>query len=376
MPLDMRKLTAFRLRDFDPIECASHRYIMNKHTVPFTLALTITVGCGTNPCDIGLLYENMTPEQQANCDQCSNANECTADETGGVEDNEVSCTDNTTSNIVECVDLPGNLAPLAGWVSRALSTCEELSQPFDVRQAGVTFDGYVCELLVFGSWAPSMQAPSNDGWHICWNPYWKKYGLAHTLDVDAPTPDWVPALTCSLDADVDAGSCPMGFVSHFEEGVTCKCLGSDDDCQPGTVCEGNYTMVEGWEWPRPTECIWDGGPFGAEVGPEVYGLTMWEDGIVIDGDNITVTPTMLLALWPQEGQSFALFNDGQSVDERGTITRCDSGALCDYLGLHVGERIVFESFDLAALLSRKSTSVEVVRPQTHSRWLTVNIEST
>jgi hypothetical protein len=56
------------------------------------------------------------------------------------------------------------------------------------------------------------------------------------------------------------------------------------------------------------------------------------------------------------------------------ITHCGAGSLCEHLGLHVGERIVFDGFDVDALLAGRATQLEVERPRNRSRWLTISVK--
>jgi hypothetical protein len=133
-------------------------------------------------------------------------------------------------------------------------------------------------------------------------------------------------------------------------------------CELGWVFEGGL--------PRPTLCTWGE---AVPAGPLVYGLTAWGEGLEVEGDRVELSPGMLLAMLPRDGQPFALLNDDQRLDERGTVTRCGVGSLCSNVGLRVGDRLVFEGSELDELLDTGSTRLEVVPPRGRSRWLSVSL---
>lgn len=321
-----------------------------------------------NPCANGSPLAPDGSPVAKDCEECGKS-PCPDEtgETGDELDDDVWCVENDPDGLVLCADLTFDLlASLADWVSLPLDSCGELSQPYECSHLGQTIDCYQCEALVHGDWAPTQQAPSNDGWHLCWVADWQRYVPAFILDVDVPTADWVPHLQCG--STVDAGACSLGFVETIGETATCRCS-SDADCQPGTVCEANVKLINGQF--RATECTWDGAPF--TVGPEIYGLNAWEDGIIIDGDDIILTPEMGLALLPRDGKPFALMNDDQRVDRTGTITRCGSGSLCEHLGLHEGDRLVPRS-SIDEFVKEGFGYLEIIPPGGRSRWLTLSIE--
>jgi hypothetical protein len=345
---------------------------MQYHTRTFCLTTITLAGCGLftpiDPCADGSPLQQ-DPSVAQDCQTC-NQSPCPDDEGETEEDlaDEIWCTNPHENGITTCADLPGGvLAMLGDWVSRSLDSCGELSQEYECTLLGQSFDCHQCEVLVWGGWAPQGQSVSNDGWHLCWHDDMQRYVPAFVLDVDEPAPDWVGSLGCG--AAVDAGTCPLGFVEHIGDTATCRCV-SDADCQPGTVCEGNYSLVNGQI--RPTECTWDGAP--DIVGPEVYGLAKWEDGISISGDRVTVSAGMLLALTPRDGQGVALLNDDQSVDALGTISHCGRGSLCEYLGLRVGETPLVYQETLDKIAVGKPAAIEVVGVTGRSRWLTVSVK--
>lgn len=330
------------------------------------LLLTLAAGCDWSlgwgdPC---------TQNHPAGADLIECQDDGTGDDTGDDGTEEHWCSPNQDLSV--CIDLPQAdlLAFFAGWVSRSLDSCGELSQPYDCTHEGSQYTCHMCEVLVWGAWTPTHQAPSNDGWHICWVEDFQQYMLAMNLHVDGYVHDWVPQLDCGHYTD--AGACPLGFIENTPDGVTCRCNGSDDACQPGTVCEAGWVLggLEGNSMiPIPTECTWDGAPI--TVGPPVYGLAQWGDGIEVDGDDIVLQPSMLRTLLPAAGEPVALLNDDQRVDARGVITHCGAGSLCEHVGLQVGERLVVPSFDLGALFAGEPLYIEVVRQRGRSRWLAI-----
>jgi hypothetical protein len=384
---------------------------MRNNAIPFTIALALA-GCGSNPCDISLLYENMTPEQRANCDECSNAYECPEDGETGDEN------DDYAGSLV-CEPPSGDDAGVPAGHPRWCRTFGLL--PFDLdfitdwdhslaapgdcyfnhppvpcvgSSTGVFLDECVlCRPYTGGpsSSAGNWTSDDNDNWDMCLR---KEYLLPGVPAAGR----WQPCYYAAGGGVMPEGLtgvggehegphhvCTHGFVglemansTHqpITNGAwTCQCDGSDAGCQPDAVCEAGW-VVGGLDgvglMPSPTLCTYDGAPL--VVGPVVYGLTQWSDGIVIDGDNIVLGPSMLLSLWPQDGQPFALFNDDQRADERGLITHCGAGSLCEHVGLHAGERIVFDGFDVDALLAGRAVALKVERPRDRARTLTISVE--
>jgi hypothetical protein len=362
---------------------------MRKHAVPFTIAITLA-GCGTNPCDISLLYENMTPEQRGNCNKCGDAYECPDEgETGDDGGDFVSCTP------ADAICLDGDVISQLGsdaylYDARPKTECNGIVGPVPCNRSW--FDPEINDLECVSCDIPgiadnvSLPPATPDTWPICWNGVFKWDPAYWAGEEFFIAPGWPAQLGCESEMigipqiPDPMFTCPDGMIGIHREsspGVmdnlwTCRCPdGSDDSCQPDAVCEAGW-VFDGL-YPSPTLCVWSdvGVP---DVGPVVYGLAQWSDGIVVDGDNIVLSPSMLLSLWPQDGQPFALFNDDQRADERGMITHCGAGSLCEHVGLHAGERIVFDGFDVDALLAGMATQLEVERPRNRSRWLTISVE--
>jgi hypothetical protein len=56
------------------------------------------------------------------------------------------------------------------------------------------------------------------------------------------------------------------------------------------------------------------------------------------------------------------------------ITHCGAGSLCEHVGLRVGERLVFDGFDVDALLAGRAVPIKVERPRDRDRTLTISVE--
>lgn len=367
-----------------------------------TLLTTIAVcGCGTNPCDVGLLYENMTPDEQDNCDLCNNANECPDDgETGGDDPPSGNLLCRSNDQLTEpapdgeiCYD-----APLSSAVSHAFSAehlvsetdCPFLSAPVPCERSwSAPWEGEqmcsICNLRHYNDmdYEPVQPYSGNMPWKMCHNSQpGMRYKPALTLsplDETGVLPNWIQDNVQCGDVPgqeyAAIHDCSPVHIAQADTGPliehgqwTCSCA-DDTDCPIGSVCEAGW-VIEGM-YPQPTLCTWDDRSGIAPEGPEVYGIKRWSDGISVSGDSVVLTPAMLLRLWPQEGRPFALHNDDQRFDERGTITHCGGESLCEYLGLRVGERVAFEALDVEALLIGEPVRLEVQRPRTRSRWLTI-----
>lgn len=376
-----------------------HSSGMRNNALPFTIAITLT-GCGTNPCDIGLLYENMTPEQQAACDQCGNANECpdegeTGDESPGLlvtvaaDDRRYAFDGVLSQQVKDVMATPGGLVD----IERGLDACFIDDSP--AYRCNLGWDGQEAIWSMFGTENTCLACRGEGGinyipfdvsgaWPAC---------MADVSHGAALTGAWVHEgdPTCIPNAPSPTTHCPAGHVQIWEpddpwthypgNNWTCRCPEhTDAQCQAGAVCEAAWMGNDGlWGQAQPTLCTWDDGEGDANgaapEGPVVYSLTRWEDGFAIDGDDITITHAMLVRLWPQEDQPFALLNDDQRIDGDGTITHCGSESLCEHLGLHVGERIVLDhaESDVLALLAGESIYIEIQRPRARSRWLTLTL---
>jgi hypothetical protein len=194
--------------------------------------------------------------------------------------------------------------------------------------------------------------------------------LADAWDEPLGCPDRVDSTPPPWECDVVQINDGSVLSNEAGENWTCKCLDhSDASCQPGAVCELGWVFENGL--PQPTLCTWDSNI--PPAGPEVYGLAEWDDGIEVDGDNIVITPSMLLQILPRDGRPFPLLNDDQRVDARGTITRCGSESLCAHMGLRKGDSLALDQFDVDALAAGEPAYIEVVRPRERPRWLTISV---
>lgn len=162
-----------------------------------------------------------------------------------------------------------------------------------------------------------------------------------------------------------------------QDHVTARCWGGDDSaCPDGSVCETAWLFVDASKqpsmFPHPSVCTWDDGvPLVA--GPEVYGLDAWSDGVVVDGDHVRMTGAFLLRLVDRTGPA-SLWNDDQAFDDYGVITHCGREALCNYIGLDIGDAVIIDEFDVESLIAGTPTLIEVVAASGTSRWLTVTID--
>jgi hypothetical protein len=216
---------------------------------------------------------------------------------------------------------------------------------------------------------PGDKVPAGDnaGWRLC-SPNVQS-GNWHPASVDilpAGASGWIDNLRCAEYTD-PGFACPLGFVAvdqpddHsgriFYSSFTCSCHGSDDACQPGAVCEAGWT-IDGEDL-YPSLCTWDDGSGtmngAASDGPVVYGLAQWSDGIVVNRSNVTLSPSLVLALVP------GVFNDDMLFAPNGEVLHCGQESLCTAAGLQVGDVITVGSSDIAALLLGRSISIPLQR---------------
>ncbi len=393
---------------------------MRNAAIPLTIILA--TGCDwlkpIDPCAGGSPLQQ-DPNVSADCQACGQS-PC-PDETGETGDEpvitELTCDSyavdpDTGLGLQYCFvghwDIPITNPNFAPYIHKTKADCPQLSAEFpcDRTWHAITANhaggeapppeqlpangdsaGTMCVLCqAEGEAAPKSAAPDNNGWRLCpGDNFLPQPHPAADDNLPNGTLGWLDNLTCSEYTD-PGYACPLGFVAldqfdYEHTGLvmfstfTCACHGSDDTCQPGAVCEAGWT-IDGEDL-YPSLCTWDDGSGGngfAPQGPVVYGLAQWSDGLTVDGDEIMLSPSMLLALLPHDGQPFALLNDDQRIDTRGTITHCGAGSLCEHLGLHVGERLVMDRFDVDELLGGGATYIEVVRPRTRSRWLAITLD--
>jgi hypothetical protein len=358
------------------------------------LLVAAAAGCGTNPCDVELLLVNMTPEQQANCAECSNANDC-PDETGETGEDPSDVVTCTAQDIL-CLD--GDARAQLGanaylYDVKSKAECNGIVGPVPCDRSWFDPEANTRECVSCDLPGLDVDLPNAgpDTWPICWNGVFKWDPAFWVSDSFFIAPDWPAQLLCESDMlgipqvmPEPMFTCPngmMGIAREQSPGVmdniwTCRCPDGDDAaCQPNAVCEAGW-VFDGLH-PTPTLCVWGDGADANGAAPDgaaVYGLERWSDGIVCDGDVITIDPTLLVDLWPHEGQPFPLFNDDQRIDERGTITHCGAESLCEHLGLAVGERIVLDGLDVETLVNGGVVLLEVERPRVGSRWLTITVD--
>jgi hypothetical protein len=198
--------------------------------------------------------------------------------------------------------------------------------------------------------------------------------------------------TCTPNAPSPVTSCPKGHIQVWEQADpwthfpsnnwTCKCPdGDDDQCQAGAVCEAGWTGGGGGLFgpqPKPTICTWDLGEGDANgvapEGPSVYGLSAWEEGIVVTdrprGEvGVRITPSFLLSLVP------AAWNDDQRFDvATGELTYCGPDALCDWLGLADGDRLRMPRTDGLELLTGHELALVVEHADSTTTTFAVSID--
>lgn len=376
----------------------------------FTLTLTLAVGCDWSPgwgdpCSTNHPSQ-ADPAVKADCQAC-NQSPC-PDETGESGDDspplELLCASEEPqqSDTSICYVLPLTATPshtASDDVDVPASNCPFLSTPVPCERSwsdpwSGSQECSICNLTNFNSEYAHVEHPVNGPgpWNLCPNPspsapnkYVPAQLLSDSADPSQPIPDWLETAECYY-GDIDdtwTHSCSPVHMqgsnlgsAFIESGGTwtCSCE-NDSDCAPGSVCQAGWVFDGFANIPRPTLCVWDDGSGSANgiapEGPEVYGLTQWSDGIDVNGDDIVISAGMLLAMAPREGKPFALLNDDQRIDERGTITHCGAGSLCEHVGLQVGERLVVPSFDFGAMLAGEPLYIEVQRHRERSRWLAI-----
>jgi hypothetical protein len=357
--------------------------------VPIAIALS---ACGfdpSTPCT-SALYNGLTPEQQQSCDECSNYLGCDADETGGEADaDDVGLVtvfgpgDHKWRVIGFVGDVTADLGAEAGAFDvQAAADCEAITGPVPCGRHWATPDSgslmcVSCDLLE----TDLVRAPEPpDGWGICApgdvGSFWH---AATWSDETLPVDGWAAALGC-YPSSGEKFVCPEGQIAMVDGSDTlypntfnwtCRCgEGSDASCQPGAVCEAGWQMDGGF--PRPTLCTWDDGSGTANgfapEGPEVYGLEQWSDGIRIDGQRVTMTTDMLIAL------PTGAINDDQRFGFAGEFTHCGPDSLCAHLGLSVGDMVMADQDTIDALAGGRAVDVPVQSPTGEERVFSVSIE--
>jgi len=193
---------------------------------------------------------------------------------------------------------------------------------------------------------------------------------------------WAPDLGCSGSATKNIGGCDLGIVSYYlgENGGalaannfytdTCRCDGVDDACQPASACEGAY-VLDGLHV-TPTVCV----PFGEDGnpikpgGPEVYGLNNWDEGLVVYGNDIVLSPAMIHGAVAWAG----LWNDTQAFDLDGLITWCADDSLCAHLGLAKDDRVDVDLLELGRIALGGVADVTIEHDDGSSEAWTIAVE--
>ena len=367
-----------------------------KH-ITFTITVLLAAtGCDpltpADACAPGALFDSLTSDQKASCGECGDADGCDGDSGSGEGDETLSCIGDADDGTAElCVvggPLEGNW--ISEWSTKKISDCHTPTSPIQCIRSWSDPNGeadeecVMCEALVFAN-TPTVSHPTHTGdWPMCMTEngllsVYHEYRPAYDWggnDLTEPTSNWFDFTACSLDGDFYAGLCEpvlmtttsvSGVVDSFIGGQwTCRCQ-DDDDCQFGAVCEAGW-IIEGGI-PQPTLCTWDdGSPNGvAPEGPVVYGLDVWSDGILVDGDRVTMTPRFYRTLVP------GALNDDQKFGLLGDLTYVGPDSLAAHLGLQVGDMLDAGQRDLDALADGDTVEVDVISADGGVRTLSVTL---
>lgn len=314
----------------------------------------IMTGCGLykppDPCKPGILYDNLTAQQQQNCQECGQDTECPESpgetgpgETGGYE---WWCLGNDVDRM--CYDeLSPEESSALGWAQMSLDDCDAVSPPYDTyfdtaSQARMCWVG-----VPFQPWLP---ASAVFEWTICEKPApaprWYEVSTIHdSIGEGLGYYNWLTDVECRNNT-TSAGVCPLGPVSIHPGLDTCRCE-SDENCQIGAVCEAGYVDLPNDNPDHglvPTLCIWNDAPGTWPLyGPPGYGLDNFEDGFSFIDDVIVIDYDVYPRL------AAGLLDDAQDWSSDGVVTRCDEQSLCAWLGLDIGD-IVSIPLDIETML--------------------------
>ncbi len=371
---------------------------MKKITFTITVLLSAT-GCDlwtpADSCEPGALYDSLTDEEKESCAECNDAYGCDDDSGSGDDDGTISCIGDADDGTAELCVVGG---PLEGdwtseWTTKQIADCHTPTSPIQCIRSWSDPNGeadeecVMCEALVFGITPPTVTHPTHTGdWPMCMTAdnlldVYHRYRPAYDwggVSLTEPTANWFDFTACSLDSDVYAGTCEPVLMAtknvsetadSFIGGQwTCRCQ-DDDDCQLGAVCNAGWVIDGGI--PQPTLCNWaiDGDSNGvAPEGPVVYGLNVWSDGILADGDRVTMTPQFYRALVP------GVLNDDQKFGLLGDLTYVGPDSLAAHLGLEVGDMFDADQRILDALEGGDVVELTVTGVDGSERVLSVSIE--
>jgi len=400
---------------------------MQRIHITTAIILFATTACfePINPCETSLLYSNLTAEEKEACDECNDLNGCEGAETGEDESLRLTCSTDLDYHATARYCAVGEWSGLSlgedlnQVVQIDASECRTLStntfpcyrswydtEPQDVGpsecvlcdalDAGITLSGggggwdelgpYAPRDVEFGLCGIQWSAPNYTGlltFGSGWVPSSPYLGL-EGAQTEAAEQDWSQPLGCPYDLLGDPNetgepfSCDVVHVydpsvewsNEVATNWTCACpTGADSECQPGAVCQAGW-VLDG-PFPKPTLCTWDDGsgtPNGiAPEGPVVYGLGEWSDGIIVDGDRVTLTPSMFMAL------PTGVINDDHRFGLAGEFTRCGPDSLCAHLGMAEGDLVVVDEATVTALAEGRTVNVPVLSATGEERTLVVSL---